>query len=54
MLQDDFRQQVFEVLVEVFRKESQNRFCRGQVTECHQPGEAVQSPEQLQEKESTP
>lgn len=50
MFQDDFCQQVFEVLVEIFRKECQNRLGRGQVSEdCH-PGEAVQSLEQLQER----
>lgn len=50
MFQDDFCQQVFEVLVEIFRKECQNRLGRGQVLEdCH-PGEAVQSLEQLQER----
>lgn len=50
VFQDDFCQQVFEVLVEIFRKESQNRLGRGQVTECRQPGEAVQSLEQLQDR----
>ena len=50
MFQDDFRQQVFEVLVEIFREESQNRLGGGQVTKHHQPGEAVQSLEQLQER----
>lgn len=50
MFQDDFCQQVFEVLVEIFRKECQNRLGRGQVSEdCH-PSEAVQSLEQLQER----
>lgn len=47
VLQDDFCQQVFEVLVEIFWKESQNRLSRGQVTEGHQPSEVVQSLEQL-------
>lgn len=51
MFQDDFCQQVFEVLVEIFWKESQNRVGRGQVPEGHQPSEAVQSLEQLQDKE---
>lgn len=50
MFQDDFRQQVFEVLVEILRKESQNRLGRGQVVEGRQPGEAVQSLEQLQDR----
>lgn len=39
---------MFEVLVEILGKESQNLLGRGQVTEHGQPGEAVQSPEQLQ------
>ena len=47
MFQDDFCQQVFEVLVEIFRKECQNRLGRGEVTEHSQPGEAVQGLEQL-------
>lgn len=37
--------------MEIFWKESQNRFSRGQVPEGHQPSEAVQSLEQLQDKE---
>ena len=46
VFQDDFCQQVFEVLVEIFRKECQNRLGRGQVSEdCH-PSEAVTSREQ--------
>lgn len=52
MFQDDFCQQVFEALVEILRKESQNRFSRGQVAEGHQPGEAVQGLEQLQGRQS--
>lgn len=36
--------------MEIFRKESQNRLSRGQVPEHHQPGEAVQSLEQLQDR----
>lgn len=54
MFKDDFCQQVFEVLVEVFRKESQNRLSRGQVTERRQPGEAVQGLEQLQDRWGAP
>lgn len=54
MLQDDFCQQVFEVLVEIFRKESQNRLSRGQVTEGHQPSEVVQSLEQLWDRRGSP
>lgn len=50
MLQDDFCQQIFEVLVEIFWKKSQNRFGRGQVPEGHQPSEVVQRLEQLWEK----
>lgn len=50
MFQDDFCQQVFEVLVEVFRKEGPDGLSRGQVTEGCQPGEAVQSPEQLRDR----
>lgn len=50
MFQDDFCQQVFEVLVEIFWKEGQNGLGRGQVPEGHQPGEAVQSLEQLQDR----
>lgn len=40
--------------MEIFRKESQNRLSRGQVTEGHQPGEVVQSLEQLQDREGSP
>lgn len=53
VLQDDFRQQVFEVLVEIFRKKSQNCLSRGQITEGHQPSEVVQSLEQLQDREGS-
>lgn len=52
MFQDDFCQQVFEALVEILRKESQNRLSGGQVAEGHQPGEAVQGLEQLQGRQS--
>lgn len=47
VFQDDFCQQVFEVLVEIFRKECQNCLGGGEVTEHGQPGEAVQGLEQL-------
>lgn len=40
--------------MEIFWKESQNRLGRGQVTECHQPSEAVQSLEQLQDRRNHP
>ena len=47
VFQDDFCQQVFEVLVEIFRKECQNCLGRGEVAEHSQSGEAVQGLEQL-------
>lgn len=42
VFQEDFCQQIFEVLVEVFRKESQNCLSEGQITKHCQPGEAAQ------------
>jgi len=47
ILQDYLSQQVFQILVEVFREEREDIFCPRQATVHDVPGEAVQGRHQL-------